>query len=600
MPDEIHIVDGSVDFSGGIDSNKVTTIQSTLNASGLPRNMLPWLVNGTVRNGGVRPRSGWIKLGDIFATPGLFQGAVMYTPSTNAYPYLIFLMDGVPYAIFNVDQPGVVVDLSGGNVSLRMPSNITHAYFCQAEQFLVIQAGDYVTKPLFWDGLSLRRSLGIISANNIPTGVQPYNEIPAAGPMTYYMGRLWYAFGRTYSAGDIVGNQSSGTAPYNFRDSVLKVTENPLAIGGDGFTVPSDAGNIRALDYSANLNSLLGQGTLYIFTREQIYSLTVPVTRTAWTQANSNNMPLQFAVQIGTGSVNDRSIVSVNGDLFFQTIQPSIQSLTAAVRNFNEWGDTPVSVNEDRILAFNDRALLYASSGIYFDNRLLETALPFVSANGVVHRAIIPLNFDPSSTLGIKGTPIWEGQLGGLAVLQLVEGDFGGLHRGFAISISDEDQSMQLWELTKAAIMDKDDNRITWLVETPSYTWGKEFQLKELVGMEMWIDDLRGTAEIIVEYRPDSDSCWYDWHRFKICAARDQNEKLDSTNPYPTLYGPGYRSTLTLAHPPNNKCSAFTARPAYMCYQAQVRLTIHGWLRVRGIFLHAIERDRELYAAKVC
>lgn len=583
-----------MDFSGGVDSNRVTTIQSAINFNGMPRNMLPWLVNGTVRNGGIRPRSGWKNLGTIKPIPGLFQGAFMFEPP-GSNPYPVFLMDGVLYAIPDVNNPSVAVDLTGGNPALHMPSTQPEAFFAQAEEFLVVQAGDFVTKPLFFDGTTLRRSNGLTGNITYPN----INEIPAAGAMCYYMDRLWYAQGRVYSAGDIVGNQASGTAPYSFRDSVLKVTENPLAIGGDGFTVPSVAGNIRAIDFSANLNSLLGQGTLYIFTRQQIYALTVPVTRTNWIAAGNNNMPLQYAVQISNGSVNDRSIVSVNGDLFYQTIQPSIQSLTAAVRNFQQWGDTPVSINEDRILAFNNRALLYAASGIYFDNRLLQTCLPRITPNGVVHDSLIPLNFDTLSSLANKNPPAWEGQLSGLPVLQLLSGDFGGLERAFALAISALDGSLQLWELTKSDRFDNVNNRIDWVIESPAFTWGKEFQLKELVCLELWLDDVRGTSEIQVDYRPDSDSCWYKWHAFQVCAARNQDEVTTVASPYPVNCGPGYKSTITLPHPPL-ACAAFTGRPAYMGYQFQVRLTIHGWLRIRAIFLHSAERVRELYNNMVC
>lgn len=593
---DVTIIDGTLDFSSGVNSYLVTTIRSELNPNGLPRNALAWLANGTIRGGGIRPRSGWQPLGTVIEFPGLYQGGFLYEP-VNANPYLVFLMSGHLYAAQDINTPGSIIDLSAA-FGLFLPATEPQAFFVQAEEYLIVQAGDYITNPLFWDGTTLTQSVGVLGPTHIPGGVLPLNELPPAGPMCYYMGRVWYAQGRLITAGDIVGSQASGTGP-TFRDSVLKVTENPLAIGGDGFIVPSQAGNIRAIDFSANLNSLLGQGTLYIFTRKDIYSLQVPVTRTDWIGANSANQPLMYAVGIGTGSVNDRSVAAVNGDLFFQTLQPSIQSLQASVRNFSQWGNVPVSVNEDRILAFNDRSLLWASSGIYFDNRLIETALPKQTENGVVHQSLVPLNFDNISTLNSQLPPAWEGQLAGLGILQLFVGDFGGLDRALALTISDMDHSLQLWELTQASHTDNGDSRIPWAVEFPAFTWGREFALKELMTMELWLDDIRGTVDITVDYRPDSDACFYPWHRFRICAARDSNELLNPTTPYPTKYGPGYRSTVTLPHPPQ-KCAAFTGRPAYIGYQFQPRLQLHGWCRIRGIFLHAATRDRELYAGKVC
>lgn len=593
-------IDGSLDFSGGVNSNCVTTIASALNAQGIPRNMLPWLVNGTIRNGGIRPRSGWQPKGTLFDGPSmlariasgtqLYQGGFLYDP-LGANPYPVFLLGGTLYAIMDVDNASVVVDLTGGLASLQMTPAIPQAFFQQGEQFLIIQAGDYTTLPLFWDGSTLRRSNGL---SGTPA------ELPAAGPMGYYMGRLWYAQGRSYAAGDIVdGPSGTPGPPYFTSDSILKVTENPLAIGGDGFTVPSTAGNIRWIGYAATLNTQLGQGVLFIGTRKQIYGLQVPVTRTDWIGANSSNMPLQYAVALSTGPVNDRSVVQCNSDLFFQTLQPSIQSLAASVRNFSQWGNVPISVNENRILAFNDRSLLWASSGIFFDNRVLQTAMPFQSEFGVLHPSLIPLNFDTISSMSSQLPPAWEGQLTGLDMLQLFCGDFGGLDRAFALVISRTDGSLQLWELTQSSRTDNGDNRIDWIVEFPAYTWDAEFSLKELMTLELWLDDVRGTVVFTLDYRPDSDSCFYPWHKWKVCAARDSNETLDPINPYPTQCGPGYESTITLPHPPI-KCAAFTGRPAFMGYQFQTRLTVHGWCRIRGIFLHSASRERELYARKVC
>ena len=594
-----------MDFSGGVDSNSVTTLQSQLCTRGLPRNMLAWLVNGTIRNGGIEPRTGWNRLGSVMSATALYQGGMIYEPR-GANPQLMLLIGGHLLLITNPDNP-VLRDLSA-EFGLFHPATNPQAFFVQAEEFAVIQAGDYGhanTLPLIWDGTTLRRSVGIISTNNTPAGgITPYNEIPSAGPMDYYMGRLWYAQGRVYSAGDIVGNTASGTnaAPtfYRWRDSVLKVTENPLAFGGDGFTVPSESGNIRALSHSANINSLLGQGQLYIFTRRSIYTLQVPVTRTDWIAANNNNQPLQYAVQIANGSVNDRSIVKVNGDLFFQSLEPSIRSLTAAVRNFQQWGDTPVSINVDRILAFNDRSLLWAASGIFFDNRLLQTAVPEQTDWGVIHKCLLPLNFDALSTLQTKLPPAWEGQYSGLDHFQLFTGDFGGLQRAFSVVLSRLTGTIELWELTHSARFDSGDTRIDSIIEFPAYTTGKEFQLKELLSAELWLDDVVGTVELTMDYRPDSEACWYPWLRWQVCWSRDTNELISATkSPYPAKCGPGYHTTMTLPHPPN-QCNDQTGRSAYMGYQFQPRLTIKGWCRVRGLFLHTVERERPLYDGLAC
>lgn len=604
------ISDGSMDFSGGVDSSKVTTVQSDLTPNGLRRNQLAWLDNASVRGEGILCRTGWANLFRLLAG-GLFQGGFPYEPKDGSNPYLVVSVNGLIYRAL-LDSPYTVTLLS---TSAALTNSITqdYAYFVQAEEFLVIQSGDGVTLPLIWDGSTLRRSVGILGPTHVPGGVLPLNEIPAATAMDYYMGRLWYAQGRVYAAGDIVGSSASGTnvGPtfYNFRDSVLKVTENPLCLGGDGFTVPSNAGNIRALKHSANINTQLGQGALYIFTRKSVYSLQVPVTRTDWIGADNNNQPLQVVVQLVNGSVNDRSVVAVNGDLFYQSLDPAIRSLTVAVRNFQQWGNKPISANEQRALQFSDRAKMRFCSGIEFDNRLWESILPVVATDGIniVSQAVVPMDFDPISSFDVQLPPAWEGMYEGLQILQLFTGDFGGRDRAFALAISKIDNSIEVWELTtdqrfdrpNGVVVGAPENRIGWYVEFPAFTWGREFELKELSGGELWVDKLFGTVEMDFFWRPDADPCWRLWHHETLCAAKNCVEDVHCPSGYPLNFREGYKFPITLPSP-SAPCDSMGVRPANLGYQMQVKIVVKGWVRIRGLILFAHPKDRSEYEGLSC
>ena len=598
MSDPLILVDGSLDWSSGVNSTVVTTVASDSNPNGLKRTAVSWMDNATVRDGGITQRFGWNNIGSI-PPVGQYQGSFIYVPDNQdvSSNYHVMVIGGHVWQV-PTDNPGAAVDLSAQfGVALPITERV---FFCQAEMFLVIQAGDAVTLPLFWDGATLRQSKGITDPNATTSSPPHTNEIPAATCMCYYMGRLWYAQGRSYSAGDIVGGPT-GTLTYNFRDSVLCVQENPLCVGGDGFTVPSNAGNIRGIDFASNINAQLGQGILYIGTREQIYSLTVPVTRTDWIAANANNQPLQVVALSTNGWVNDRSIVSVNGDLFFQCLEPSIRSLTTAIRNFQQWGNVPISINENRLLQFTDRSMLWAASGIYFDNRLLETALPYQCPVGVAHKAIIPLNFDVISTFDLTATgqalaPVWEGMLEGINVLELTEGDYGGNPRGFATVWSDSNNAIELWELTTSDRWDESDHRVVWYIEFPSFTFGDETALKKLVSAEIWIDNLMGEVVFHWDYRPDGYVCWTPWIVYKECS--------QATPPLNVNYPQGnlresYRQMKTLPTPPL-ACNPIMARPSNIGFQFQVRLTIKGFCRVRGLFLKGEPVDRKLYDGMVC
>lgn len=602
MAETVYRTDGSMEFSMGVDSGRVTLVQSQSNPNGLRRDQLAWLTNATVRGGGITQRPTWHYLTTIHDGSAIYQGGTIYEP-LNELPYWVGSIGG---RIIRVDLSAgaAPMDLSAA-YGLLNPANVDQAYFCQGEEFLVIQAGDNVTNPLFWYDTGaaqlLRRSNGIVGVGD------PNNEIPPATAMDYYQQRLWYARQRTYTAGDIVGG-ASGTAPFQQRDAILHVTENPLAIGGDGFTVPTYAGNIRAIAHSANLDDNLGETPLFVFTRKDVYALSVPVTRADWIKAGNGTgntaNPLQRVVQKKFGTSSDRSIVSVNGDLYYQTLEPGIRSLALAVRFFNQFGNTPISRNVRRALDFNNRALLRFGSGMLFDNRVWETCLPFRTPVGVAHRGAVTLDFDLVSSFQDKlsGTsiPAWEGLNEGLAILQLHSYEFGGLERAFAVVYSERDGTIQLWELSLGDKFENGDNRVQWTIEFPSFPFDDPTELKELQSMRLWVDRLYGTVDFEVYYRPEFDPCWQFWAKWQKCVARTSEEDVDNPVSYPvTQYGEGFVLPFTLPHPPK-ECNSMGQRPAFEGRFFQPKVVIKGFCRVRGLLLYASETKETLYRDLVC
>lgn len=604
MEHETIFPDGSFDFAGGVDSQAVTTVKSPIVPHGLGRDQLAWLNNGTVRGGGILQRTGWARLCGIVAN-GLWQGGIIYQPiAQDGNPYLICGISGNIYKVL-LDPPYTVTNLSAA-FGFFLPATQPAYNFCEGDGFLVIQAGDSVTLPLFYASQYLAQPEMLRRSNGL-TGNIATSELPAATAMVYYGNRIWYANGRTYSAGDIVGSKASGTAGYSYRDSVLKVTENPLAFGGDGFVVPSQAGNIRALAYTANLDTSLGQGPLYVFTRKQVYALNIPVSRNDWIAATNSNQPLQTVAQINNGAVGERCVVHINGDLFYQSFDPAVRSLIIATRFYQQWGNPSISNNVNRALQFNDRALMKFASGIEFDNRLLQLVLPKQTASGVVFPGMLPLDFDLVSTLQEQAPPAWEGIWEGVSSFQLFSGDFGGLPRAFSIVLNSLNQAIDIWEISNAQRFDNagyqgaTENRVVWQAEFPAYTWGKEFQFKELKMGEVWIDKVFGTVDVEAYYRADADPCWRFWHRETICSAHNCEEDVSHPDCYPI--GPnfreGYKFPMVLPEP-KPACDSMGRRPSTKGYQFQTKLVIRGWCRIRGLILYAEFKGKEMFEGLNC
>ena len=362
----------------------------------------------------------------------------------------------------------------------------------------------------------------------------------------------------------------------------------------DGFIVPTNAGNIRAITHTANLDDNLGVSPLFIMTRKAVYAAEIPLKRSEWAAATELS---QKVVQRRYGTYSDRGVVPVNGDLFYQSTD-GIRSLFVALRYFQQWGNTPISRNENRVINFNDRALMRFASGIEFDNRLLEAALPITTPKGVAFQGVIPLDFDLISTLQEKAPPAWEGMFEGLDVLQMFEGDFGGLQRAFAVVVSRLTGEIEVWELTLSNPFDVNDGgnaRIPWFFETPAYTWNTPFELKKLDGLELWVDQMIGNCIFKVEYRPDQNPCWFLWHEW---------QSLNELEPCPDYvtqeYCQHFRANMQLPTPHPGRCDVENARPTTYGYQFQVRVSVRGFCRIRGIMIHAFPASDPPFGQIVC
>jgi hypothetical protein len=614
MASDVRLSQGQNDFSDGVDSSKVPTIQSSWTPKGLRPTQVAWGQNLGCRGGGLLQRLGWQPLCTVHDGTALYQGGLMYDAGWNPAapgPYLMLSIGGRMYQV-RVDTDNSVHDVTG---AVADPATAPQAYFCQGDRFMVKQAGDGITLPLFWDGVTLRRSIGITNPG-IGAPAPNVNQIPAATAMVFYQNRIWYARNTTYAAGDIMFG-AAGTAPYGRRDAILNVTESPLAFGGDGFSVPSTAGNVRALSYPIDLDATLGEGTLFIFTPKAVYSQSVPKDRTTWISTTVNNQPIQRVVMRNNGGVSDRSVVAVNGDLFYQSLDPAIRSYFMALRYFQTWGNTPISNNIQRVLQFNDRSLMRFAWGIEFGSRLWMGIRPVQTPVGVACQMVGVLDLDPLSTLQDQQAPTWDGVYEGLDMLQAFTGDFGGRERAFAVVHSRVNGSIQVWEMTDFQRFDQhldaknvvQESRVEWYVEFPAIDWsnykqsagGGPYNLKQLDGMRLYVDKVFGTVDFAFSYRPDYSACWVPWHKTQICAARTSCE--DANNPvcYPLApFREQYRAPIDVPPPTNAPCVPGTNRPADWGFQFQIKVEIKGWCRIRGYELYGLLKDQAPFAGLAC
>lgn len=485
--------------------------------------------------------------------------------------------------------------------------NLTNPYTGPVDQPVVINGAQYVVTAI---SPPAGPSATIIVQNitdtpgNIEVATTPVATVPELPPGrmgAYGMCRnvMSLVDGKSFLYSDIVGG-SSGTPAFNFRDAPMRVTENTFLLGGGNFVVPGNLGDIRAMVFAATLDQSLGQGPLQIYTPGGVFSCIVPVDRLVW-QSITN--PILTQSLIANGGLGQDSTIPVNGDTFFRAFN-GFYSLRLARTDFQVgWGNTPLSVEENRVLINDDVSLLGYGSSIYFDNREISTANPQTSAAGVFHPATIALNCDPVSSIRGKAPPVWEGLWTGLNVLKYVKGIFGGMERAFAFSYNVTSLEIELYEIlpTGDAHFDNDTVPITWELESGSVfkdIKGKTlYDLITLMDGEIYVDDVIGNVTFEAFYKPDQYPCWIPWHKWSVCGKvsnplaitpPDLNEK------------PQYKTRMGLGEPNVKDCDPLQDRPFRDGYTFQFKLKVTGHCRFLGAKFRAVAAPQPKFAKPIC
>lgn len=491
--------------------------------------------------------------------PGTPTTGVKVTDNTNmAVNDTLWITDFGNVVVLRVDADTVTIDVN--NVNIRTGSKIP-------------TSASYKTgvETVFWNKLT---------SNQLPPGRMGVNG----------MGRNWFSGvdGKTFYASDISGG-SSGTAANDFRDAILSITENAFLNGGGFFTVPGAIGAITAMRFVSNLDQSLGQGPLQVFTRFSAFSCQAPVDRTQW--QNLNNPILTESIK-GYGATGQDSTINVNSDLLFRS-PIGFSSQILARRDFDTWGNVPISTEVSKVTDADDQTLLNFGSAINFDNRVYFTANPIRIDRGVIHKVIVPLNLDPVSSLRGKAPSIYDSERWtGLNVLKLITGSFENRERAFAITWNAVDSQVELYEILPSndtSIMDNDITRVVWKFGTASLFRDSERVFKRLVDGEIFVDDLEGQVDFQVWWRPDQYPCFQPWLAWSECQKIPLN-----------AHAPSFRPRMGHGPPPMKACDNVNNRQLVYGYTFDLMYIITGKCRFLGGRYKAVEADEPEFATPNC
>lgn len=569
MPrDNTVINDGFFTLEAGMNSGSAPNI--------LPKNQCAFMTNVTTRGGftRTRPRFNNIELdfqeeeeAETWFNEHAVSGWSYYRASSGS-PLWVFCCGGRFFTISVVNKVGTVNEITPTDSYGRNVQYLPKTWFCQAAQYLIAQNG--VDRAFIFDGSTGFRS--DITQNQVPTGRQ----------MAYINGRLFVVMpnGREIYPGDLA---------YVTPTSVIEFTEifRPAIEGGQPLQIPIENGIITALVATAQMDTQAGQGTLLACSAKSVTSFNPIIQRSQWP-----NITLQSIALVGNGFVNS-DLALVNGDVWGRSWD-GWRSYVMARREFSQWGNRPQSHEIERIIERESKQIISSESFVYFDNRLLGCCTPVQveTGGGIYHKGIVALNFENLSSITTVSNPGYDGLWTGIQPYGLVTGEAEGYDRCFAFC-RNIDGTNSFWEITTEYGDDDGHSRIQCFIETRSFNYDKPSIWKSIAGCELAIDELAGSVDIDIKYRPDQYPCWFDWIEHTECATMSDCSIYDDQGcQIPSTYRPQYRPRLAFGLP-ERECIESLGVTAERGYEFQARIQWTGNIRVKSFILFADQQDPE-------
>ena len=469
-------------------------VNSAVRPDMIGQSQIAWGLNATVREGKPRTRTGIVQR--LLLPDGRVQGAGYFSQGNGE---MVFMIGGKPYRI----------TMNGNTFSdmlLPLPfynsEILPTAWMQETSGFFVIQDGQ--SAPIIYDGGNIRRS-------NIFN-----HEVPIGRQMAYGNGRLAVA---TDGHNLVVGDITDGVG------SELLFTETGYLSNGGAFFYAQE---ISALAFIPSNDTATGYGSLMVFGKRFTDSLRLEITqRDLW----STIPGFQIIVLDNIGSASQMGVTRVNQDLWWRDARGSIRSLRAAASDQESPGNSSQSREVSRIVNYETEAWLSQTSGLYFNNRIIFTASPFLMENGVIgFKNLISLDAAPLATMRSKAPPAYDGAWNGVNFVRMVKGTFNDQERAFAIS-SDDDGHNRLWEFTTNQRQDSYQisdgttavnvpRRIKSEIEFRRFGMDKPSQLKRITRADIYPTDIEGDVEVSLYWRVGNSTQWILCDTVDFCALR--------------------------------------------------------------------------------
>lgn len=548
-------------------STSESGVSSAFDAELIPQNQLAWMKNGRIRGGKAHTRP-FLKERMILPT-GLIQGASYFSIQDGM---LVVQVDGKIYRVrinthtFSYEPIPLEWDNSGV---------LPYAWMQETVGNLVIQDGQ--SYPIIYDGSTARRADPAES------------EVPRGTVMAYGNGRLWVAVNENeVVAGDIK------TKTFQ---SELKFTESQYFSGGGAFYFPFAINGMAFVPASGGS----GYGSLLVYGKNQTHGVRADIAqRDLWPDYPGFIQP----VLLSTGAVSHFSLVEVNQDLYWRDGFGGLRSLRSSVTDENGPGNAPISREISRITDHESVHRLGNCSAIYFGNRLIMTASPFINIYGQTsYRDLVSLDFAPMSSMRGKSPPSYDGEWEGLNFVRLLQGQFRGERRAFVLT-TDSDQQNRLWEIVEEGTGDQFlicvgtsyvpvNTQVPVVMEFPARDWGMPKDRKRLDRCDVYLSELKGEIELEVYWRADNYQKWNLWDGRTTCASTT-DPATDTPHVFKNVRSQERPQIMTFTIPYGK--NEITERALDVGFEFQIRLVLRGYGKINRLVVLAKKLEENVFS----
>lgn len=224
------------------------------------------------------------------------------------------------------------------------------------------------------------------------------------------------------------------------------------------------------------------------------------------------------------------------------------------------------------------------------------------------HKGLAVLDYTSLSGASGEFYPAWDGLWTGLNIQTIQKAYVDDEIRCFITHYNDQIHRNEIWEVEKEQGPDTSGELElypeSW-VELKAMACGddKEFSQKKLLGLDLYITDLRGNFNAEIYYRNDGDPCWQSWivdstgaNGFEVCASSSSDLVSETSSLADGIsQNLPQRRILKIGQPPFFVCDPTSNADGRLFYETQLKIKWTGiatWDKIKLMALEQIEDMR--------